>query len=280
MSWPTSYSENKFGASVAQIRLAFEKGLLKRTRSNFELQSQAGKNYYATHKMSDEIKTKISISRKKYLASHPEDIRYLKYHYSKGRSYPEQYFYDWLIKEKIEFQEQIHVSHYTLDFLIGNIDFEIDGIQHYNDKKIFEHDKKRNIFMLNHGLHVLRLNWSEYSKLNHEERVKALSKLSNLIKNKNDYRDNYFIFITHPNDVPKIQIKQKKDPNEISEYQKRQAKIIQNRKIIIETSNLDYNSMGWLSQLSRLLQLSHTQTKRFMLKYFPDLYYKSWHKKK
>ena len=53
---------------------------------------------------------------------------------------------------------------YFLDFGFKDkkIDFEVDGSQHWLDKKIIEHDKKRNQTLIDNGWTVIRMRWDNW----------------------------------------------------------------------------------------------------------------------
>lgn len=134
------------------IRIGREKWLKSFNEGNFVC-------YYGT---SDETKRKISEARRKYISEHPESMPYIKYHHSKGESYAERYFRKILEKCNISFKQEVRVGTYSLDFLIGNIDLEIDGEQHYTDKRIIESDKRRTKLLEERGYVVKRVRWSHY----------------------------------------------------------------------------------------------------------------------
>jgi len=124
-----------------------------------------------------ETKDKISKSRIKYLAENPDKVPYLLNHKSKGESYPEKYFREILEKEKVNFIQEKQESVYSLDFVIGTIDLEIDGEQHYVDSRIVESDKRRTIYLENMGYTTIRVRWAEYQKLNRMEREQFIKNL-------------------------------------------------------------------------------------------------------
>lgn len=117
--------------------------------------------------MSRETKKKISDSRIKFLKENPDMVPYRLNHYSKGESYPEKYFSNIFDIYNIEVFKQYPISIYQLDFAIldKKIDIEIDGEQHYTDKRIIESDKRRNEFLYKEGWKVIRIRWSHYQKL-------------------------------------------------------------------------------------------------------------------
>jgi len=128
----------------------------------------------------DEAKKKISDGRKKYLTNNPDKVPYLLNHSSK-ESYPEKYFSDLFLKESIKVERYFRVGSYELDFCIPDkkIDIEIDGDQHYLDENIIKHDIKRNEYLNKNGWTIFRVRWSEYKKMNYNERRNYISELKN-----------------------------------------------------------------------------------------------------
>ena len=133
--------------------------------------------------VSQETKDKISKSRKEYLRNNPDKVPYLLNHSSK-ESYPEKYFTEVFKNEGIDVIKSYRIGLYELDFSIPEkkIDIEIDGSQHYLDTKIVESDKRRNDFLKENGWDVIRINWSEYKKLNTEDRIDYISNLKLRLK--------------------------------------------------------------------------------------------------
>lgn len=124
----------------------------------------------------EETKKKISESRIKFLRENPDMVPYKLNHYSKGRSYAEEYWKNVLDSRDMIYEEQYQIGPYQLDFAFVDqkIDLEIDGDQHYLDKRVVESDKRRNQYLEELGWKVIRVKWSEYQKLT----------------NKNEYVDN------------------------------------------------------------------------------------------
>lgn len=140
-------------------------------------------------KHTDETKKKISEIRKKYLLEHPDKVPYLLNHNSKGESYPEKYFDSIFKKEKdLNYERYFQFSIYQMDFCFTNkkIDLEIDGGQHYDDKRIVESDKKRDEFMKIHGWKTIRVDWRKYQKFNSDEKISFIKNLIEYIKNENN----------------------------------------------------------------------------------------------
>lgn len=115
----------------------------------------------------EETKQKISKSRIKFLNENPYMVPYKLNHYSKGKSYAEEYWKIILDTNNIEYIEQFQIGLYQLDFAIINrkIDIEIDGDQHYLDKRIIESDIRRNKYLEELGWTVIIIRWSDYKKI-------------------------------------------------------------------------------------------------------------------
>lgn len=147
-------------------------------RTKSEMLSLAGKK--RTH--SEETKNKISVIRKRFLEENPDKIPYKINHKSRGETYPERYFRKWLEKENIPFQQEYRFKLYSFDFLInGRVDLEIDGDQHKLDERIIAHDIKRDDKSKDAGFVVYRIMWSDYQKLNQEEKSKFLLELKSFL---------------------------------------------------------------------------------------------------
>lgn len=173
------------------VGVAWNKGLTKETNSIVAQRTETWKKNLVEGKFkhpwigkrhSDETKAKISASRKKYLEDHPDMVPYKLNHKSKGESYPEQYFREWLDKEYIPYQQEYQFQLFAFDFLVnGKIDLEIDGDQHFLDSRIVEHDKKRNKVVEDEGYIVKRISWSEFQSLTDDERVHFLNDLKTFL---------------------------------------------------------------------------------------------------
>lgn len=165
------------GLSEGAITTLANRGLVKFWRTKSEMLSLAGRK----RNISSETKKKISESRKRYLAENPDKIPYRLNHKSKGESYPERYFREWLEKENIQFKQEFRFGVYSFDFLVNDlIDLEIDGSQHYVDKRINSSDLLRDKQTEDAGFKVYRINWSEYQQL--ENKKSFLSDLKNWIE--------------------------------------------------------------------------------------------------
>lgn len=122
-------------------------------------------------KLSEETKQKVSSSMRSYLDRNPDKVGYKLNHYSKGRSYAEEYWKNVLDNNGLEYEEQLKIGLYYLDFAFPKqkIDLEIDGEQHYSDQRIIESDKRRTEALTKLGWQTIRIRWSEYTKLENKE---------------------------------------------------------------------------------------------------------------
>ena len=168
---------------------AWNKGLTKETDERVERRGlnlhnnvKSGKTIFKGHAHSEETKKKLSRIRKEYLSENPEKVPYLINHSSKT-SYPEKYFIELFNKESINLKYHHRINKYELDFcdLGKKVDIEIDGEQHYVDKRVVDSDKDRDEFLRNLGWKVFRIRWSTYQKLNLNERRKVVKQIVKLL---------------------------------------------------------------------------------------------------
>ena len=161
----------KYGVAFASISKAKERGdFISRNKSE-ALKLVPGRPLTEDHKL------KLSIARTKYLKENPDKVPYKLNHYSKGQSYPESYFEKWLLNEEVSFISEQQVSIYSIDFRIGNIALEIDGEQHYVDKRIVKSNFYRDEYLKSLGIETIRVRWAHYQKLSNEDKKDYLNNL-------------------------------------------------------------------------------------------------------
>ena len=66
------------------------------------------------------------------------------------------------------------------------INIEIDGEQHYLDKRIFDSDRERDKYLSNLGWTTYRIRWSEYKKLSLNERKIIINDIKSLCPNNSE----------------------------------------------------------------------------------------------
>lgn len=111
-------------------------------------------------------------------------------------SYAERFWKKVLENNKIDFKREVAVKQadeqhcYFLDFVIGNIDLEIDGKQHKDADRIIS-DTKRDEYLTSLGFKVYRIEWNEINsstgKLLMKEKIRNFLIFIGLKLNKNCY---------------------------------------------------------------------------------------------
>lgn len=119
------------------------------------------------------------------MLKNPDKVPYILNHHSKGDSYLEKYFKELFEINGICYEQNYYQSGYFLDFAWSSkkVYVEIDGEQHYVDKRIVEHDIKRTEKLLNDGWVCLkRIRWCEYQKLDKNSRKNLIDDILKFIK--------------------------------------------------------------------------------------------------
>ena len=111
-------------------------------------------------------------------------------------SYAERFWKKVLENNKIDFKREVAIKQadeqhcYFLDFVIGNIDLEIDGKQHKDADRIIS-DTKRDEYLTSLGFKVYRIEWNEINsstgKLLMKEKIRNFLIFIGLKLNKNCY---------------------------------------------------------------------------------------------
>lgn len=125
----------------------------------------------------DETKKKISETRIAYLKLNPDKVPYKLNHKSK-ETYPEKYFKECL--PGFIYQYHIEETLYHADFCnpYEKMIIEIDGEQHYVDKKMVEHDVKRTAVLEELGWKIIRIRWRDFQRLDRIDKEEIVKKLN------------------------------------------------------------------------------------------------------
>ena len=171
--------------------MAWNKGLTDKSDDRVRKQHENLKKSYSSNRISpwnkgkntsDEVRLKISKSRKRYLISHPDKVPYVLNH-SSNESFPEKFFRTAFENEKFpQFIQDKYVQGYFLDFAFPekHLYVEVDGEQHYLDKRIVEHDKVRTqVLNTTEWRCVCRIRWSKFQKLSDEYKHRFILGLKN-----------------------------------------------------------------------------------------------------
>lgn len=198
----------KFNTTEMKIRVLRDKGLVRMERTP-EQKRLFNSVKHVGIKHSEKTKKKLSLIRKQWISENPDKSPYIVSHKSRGETYPEKYFREWMEKENIPFQQEYRFKLYAFDFLVNErIDLEIDGDQHKNDKRIIEHDIKRDNKSKDAGFIVYRIMWSDYQKLNQEERETFLCELKEFLLNSSNPIPQFVIKKRQPK-IKKVKSKKK-----------------------------------------------------------------------
>lgn len=98
-------------------------------------------------------------------------------------SYPEQYFIE-CFGGFSNCYFQYPVFRYHVDFANPKekLYLEIDGDQHYLDKKMVEHDKRRTQKLSELGWSGMRIRWSEFQRLSDDEKRSKVEYIGSVMK--------------------------------------------------------------------------------------------------
>lgn len=172
--------------------IPWNKGVTKENNESMKRQSNTLKFGYKSgrlkpstlgKKLTDEHKQKISVSRIKFLKENSDMVPY-KLNHSHKVSYPEKYFMK--VLNGFIYNYKVPTTLYEIDFanIKDKIAIEIDGEQHYVDKRIIKHDIKRTKKLESLGWRIIRVRWSVYQKLNYNEKKEIINNL--MIYKEND----------------------------------------------------------------------------------------------
>ena len=77
------------------------------------------------------------------------------------KSWPEEFFSTFLENNSIDYVYEYSLGKFSIDFAIPNrkIAIEIDGKQHFEDKKQVLRDKEKNLLLEKNGWNLLRISW-------------------------------------------------------------------------------------------------------------------------
>lgn len=240
----------------------YESKLLKRQK--------CAKKHHKGKKLTQEHKDKISKSRTKYLKENPDQVPYLLNHSSKI-SYPEQTMIKYLNEHNIKgWIHQMQFSIYQLDFAFPEYKLcvEIDGSTHLLDT-VIEIDKRRDKFLNEEGWRVLRITAKEVKNNVYD----CINLILDTLGEKQIEIPIEFLTKQYYKEE-KIRLKNKqKELNRIKK-EKQKEELYNKRKELILNSNIDFNSRGWLTQLSQHLNMTDSGVKKFMKLYMSDFYNK------
>lgn len=212
---------------------------------------------------SEEVRKKLSESRKKYLKSLNGKALYFR----SRETYWEKYFRENVLEkeklfEKYKIIQEYRETPYQLDFAIfGNdckIDLEIDGWQHFLESNI-SYDDTRNKKLEANGWIVYRISCKDLKYDFENEKFKFLNFLI-------DQKFEKFDQMNYSN-------------TRILKYRETLLEKNIEKKEKLLNSNIDFSKFGWVTEASNLIDVRHQEMKEWMKKNMPDFYEKNCFKK-
>jgi len=225
------------------------------------------KNHPETFKLSKATKDKI---RQSILKARQNGIAYSWTR--KKPSYAESKFHEFLVKlglkENVDFFTEFPFSIYRADFYFPKhkLVIEIDGEQHVKYDVIRERDKRKDEYLKNHDIKVLRIRWKDVHH-NHEVIYDEIKDILNNSQNFELRLDTFTkaqarrLQLLTEFEINRDQLKIEKQQIKKLEQQARTA---QQTKDILQS---DFTKRGTVENLSNKWNVSHTQVRRLVNRY-------------
>mgnify|MGYP000868652126 CR=1 FL=1 len=189
--------------------------------------------------------------------------------YRGGESDPEIQFKKIISKYDLEvfqfYKDREFGRLFEIDFAIPSlkIGFEINGNQHYDgDGNLKKYYQDRHNIIESKGWKLIEIHYLKCYNNDYIESIISRSTKGGKI----DYEKP----ILKGNKLTK-KLSQKKLLKR-KENKKTKEEWINKRMDIIINSDIDFSKLGWVNEVSKLLNISHTSVKKFMEKYMSDFY--------
>jgi very-short-patch-repair endonuclease len=215
--------------------------------------------------MSEDMKNRISIARKKWLKENPELHPWRKN--TKFISKPCEELKEYLRKVDIAFEEEVIVSsekNYSVDILIRdkNLILEINGNQHYDKEgRLLPYYQERHDHIKEMGWHIYELHYTLaynfelclniINSIEYTSEILPYFRKIRKIRNKYGNREKANMMMKKEYDEMNI----KKIPSVIS-------------------SGIIFSKNGWVNEVSKIIGIRHQKVKQWMIRYMPDFYLK------
>jgi very-short-patch-repair endonuclease len=279
--------------SVSDIYKKFNKTIVNlalkgHRRKHSEANTIAHKLHPENFKHSEATKQKMSKTRIKYLKENPDKVPY-KINHSSKKSWPEEIFERALNRQNIINWVRNYMNgvyEYDFAFPLQKIDVEIDGTTH-NLLKVQKIDFRRDEWSKQQGWKVIRFK-AKHVLRNVEQCIELLQKyLNDTTINVSSEINESFLMLRTSRERQKI-VRQQKNIQKTIDNDNRK-KILQQQKIIekqnapkrISSNKLSIEIVfkrindikaidkqwGYISELSKLWQVSHTRVRKFLKQY-------------
>lgn len=228
------------------------------------------------HKHTEETRKKLSEIQKNYLKNNPDKHPWRKN--TKFKSIPCERLKKILNDEDItfisEFNDPQWEFNYSIDIAFPNnkIGIEVNGNQHYNiDGTLTNYYQKREDYLKSLGWTIYQLH---YGVIYNQDFISVF--VDNLKNKSLDFDYSQYIVMSSKRICKICESKLNKNYQfEVCEAclnKELEIKKIEERKQIILNSEIDFTKFGWVNKISKLLNISPTQVRRWMEKYMENFY--------
>lgn len=223
------------------------------------------------HRWTEKEKENIRKKRFEYLLKRTGKTAWEKR--SRGElSILEQWFYDNVIlkfklEEKYDIINEYAEFPYFIDFAFVNIKLavELDGPAHFRYGNVrFEHDLKKDKFLLEKGWKIFRIAYNE--------KEKKIQEFLNLLDNLNEYEYKQKKLENHIYRLKPRMLKKHRTKAEYNLFRKERSLKLQEERIFkIKTSDIDLKKFGWVNKVSKLIGIRYSKIHKWMIRYAPEI---------
>ena len=223
---------------------------------------ECSKQYLNQNEFKSKFQKTVSDARKKFLNENPDKHPWKKN--TKFISKPCEQLKDFLKQNGYIFVEEYSPfleKNFSVDIAFPDLKLglEVNGNQHYNsDGQLRKYYQDRHDYFVANGWQLIELHYT--LSYNHELVLDILT--TNNIQKLNDYTKSYF-------DTKSYIINQKEKQKQITKLKNASInyEVLLQRVELLKNSDINFSQLGWVSKAQKLLNLSHTSTRRFVNKY-------------
>lgn len=193
--------------------------------------------------------------------------------HAKNQSWPEKFFEELCIKhglnQKFDIIREFSVFPYFIDFAFKNasVAVEIDGSQHEREE-YKQRDFLKDETLIKNGWRVFRI--PAKTLYDEDTANKVIEKLLQFIADDFKKQKQFTVEIKTHKQI------QEELSNKAKEQQKQKLKEI---CLKIEKSNINFSKLGWVNNVSEILQISPQKVGKWMKRNMPDFYKKCYKRK-